>query len=127
MDDLISQERANVVRMKEIYDAALAQLMTGALPVDIFIKYDKVKHISSLIIQDNLDMITSDIIIYVFAIESGKEPSNYLANIYVKSSIGDSKPFKANEIATNFVIKHYELPTLLEKSYKVKPNKPYTE
>jgi hypothetical protein len=114
MEESFIQEREDMRRVKEIYDTALSQLMTGSMPILIHIKEAEVKRLSASIIQRNLSMISGDIIVYVFAIESGKEQSNYLAGLYHNNyNAGISV------IDEQRIINYYELPNILEKSYKV--------
>lgn len=99
----------DVARIREIYDDALASLMTASMPIEIHINRKELAGLTPSIIAKNIQTLDDDIVIYIFAIESGKSPSNYLANLHTGS--------RCVENAT--VIKHHELPTLLEKSYKI--------
>jgi hypothetical protein len=113
MNEIQEQERLDMARVKEIYDDALAAIVSPAMPILIHIKRSDALRLPARIIQEHRDKILHDIAISVYAIESGKSPSNYLASLYIDSG---------NEsivICEEYVIKHYELPGLLEKSYKV--------
>lgn len=107
------QELMDMNRVKEIYNDALFSLMNAAMPIQIKIKRRDALRISASIIQENHGKIIGNILIYVFAVESGNSPSNYLANMYIDSG-KDSI-----EICSNVVVKYYELPAILEKSCKV--------
>jgi len=113
MQEFTEQDNSINRRAKEIYNTALSQLMTGAIPVLIFLKEKEAKRISANIIQSNLDKITGDVLVYVFAIDSGSEPSDYLANLYL------DKESDTKILCKQHVVRYWELPSLLEKSYKV--------
>lgn len=113
MKELSIQERQDNERIKEIYDTALSQLMTGSIPIKIRIRRREANRLSAAIIQQNLP-INSDIIVYVYAISAGVSPSNYLANLYSDETNGTNKL-----IDEQVAIRHFELPSILEKSYKV--------
>jgi hypothetical protein len=112
MEKSLIQERQDNERVKEIYDTALAQLMTGSMPIIIHIRQKEASRLSAAIIQQNLP-IDNDIIIYVYAIDSGTSPSDYLAGLYSETD---------NEIKLveeQRIVRYFELPSILEKSYKV--------
>lgn len=112
MHESLTREREDNRRAKEIYDTALAQLMTGCMPVLIHIRQQEARRLSAAIIQQNAP-VESDVIVYIYAINSGVSPSDYLAGLY--SEADD----EIKLIEEQRIVRYFELPSLLEKSYKV--------
>jgi hypothetical protein len=99
----------DVTRIKEIYDDALMGLMIASMPIEIHIDKKELAGLSPVIISNNIQELDDDIIIQIHTIEYEESQAKYLANISTINKCVDS----------NTIIKHYELPTLLEKSYKI--------
>lgn len=102
-------------RVKEIYDTALAKLITGSMPIIIHIRQKEASRLSAAIIQQNLP-IDNDIIVHVYAINSDTSPSDYLASLY--SEVGN----EIKLVEEQRIVRYFELPSILEKSYKVEAN-----
>jgi hypothetical protein len=117
--EFIVEAQQYVGRLREIYNEAIAHLLAEALPVQVYVGLNEVRKIPARIIRNNLDKLTTDIVLHIYE----ASPSDVCPDYYVKLFLckdGVLEPLSEREL-----VKCHELPNILEKSYRITyPDRP---